>query len=126
MKTITPHTRCGRCGKLFHEHPRHRNGKVGRWEVGHTVDGDNRFPVRIEHSVCNRAAGGRAGNAKRWGQNRANASPRSGDSERFPHYPGHFSLDDPTSIGAPPCVVYGGRMCSTCRDFRARNPTSKG
>jgi hypothetical protein len=121
MATIGPGTRCGRCGKLFHQHPPHKNGKPGRWEVGHVLDAvthGNRGPLRIEHSVCNRRAGGAVGYARGIGRARANGASRPGPIG--PHHPMHFNLTDPASPGAPPCVRHAGALCDVCAGWRAR------
>jgi hypothetical protein len=125
MATITPATRCGKCGKLFHEHPRHKNGKPGRWETGHVLDAvthGNLGPLQIEHSVCNRKAGGALGLARR--NQRAAAATNGRPSQRAveTHWPGHFDLNNPKGVGAPPCVRQSGRLCAVCLDFRQRNP----
>lgn len=148
MATIGPHTRCGRCGKLLHEHPRHSNGKLGRWEIGHVIDGSNLGPLQIEHSVCNRRAGGETGNARM----RQNAAARDGGSEppraftkfrerteeRFlvaghdprryavgsgiydNHMSGHYNLaeTEPSAPGAAPCMRATGRLCKVCEQWR--------
>jgi hypothetical protein len=121
MASITPATRCGRCGKLADQHPRHANGKPGRWECGHVIDGDNRGPLQLEHSTCNRAAGGRLGNARRW-QHGSTQQPRP----IGPHHPMHYDLHNPASPGAPPCVRHAGALCQTCAEWRAKNTTPKG
>jgi len=123
MDSIHPGTRCGRCGKLFHQHPPHKNGTPGRWEVGHVIDGNNLGPLRIEHSTCNRIAGGQLGYSRGIARHRATtgATPRTAG----PHFPGHYNLADPTSIGAPPCVAMEGRLCRTCSEYLVNNPKHK-
>jgi hypothetical protein len=123
MASITPATRCGRCGKLFGEHPRHADGKLGRWECGHVIDGDNRGPLRIEHSLCNRKAGGALGYARSIGRDRgARTEPRPVG----PHHPSHYDLDNPRALTAAPCLAYTGALCQTCAEWRARNSKPKG
>jgi len=134
MAGITEHTRCWRCGKLASQHPqRHASGRPARWEVGHTVDGDNRAPIAAEWSTCNRAAGAALGHARAFGQYRPgtpsppgppdrSATPGTGPRKAENHYPGHYNLEDPTSIGAPPCVTVEGQLCATCAAFLANNP----
>ena len=114
LESAGPASRCWRCGKLASEHPRHRNGRRGHWQAGHVVDGDNRGPLRLEWSTCNTSAGGRLGNARRWGRG---AGPR----EAGPHFPSHYNLTDASSVGAPPCVRATGSLCSTCAEWRARS-----
>jgi hypothetical protein len=121
MSTVTADTRCGRCGRRFGEHPRHRDGTVGRWEVGHVIDGNNLGPLRIEHSVCNRRAGGAVGNA-RMRARLAAAQPRRAEN----HHPSHYNLEDPASVGGPPCMQIEGSLCQTCADWRARNSKPRG
>lgn len=58
-----PATRCWRCGRLPHEHPRHNNGTIGRWNSGHVIDGDPNSPMLPEWSTCNLSAGGKLGAA---------------------------------------------------------------
>jgi hypothetical protein len=118
MASVTPATRCGRCGKLAHEHPLHANGRPGHWQAGHTVDGNNLAPLIAEWSTCNQSAGGRLGNQRRWGS-RERPAPRS----IGPHHPMHYNLDDPAALTAPPCVRHGAGLCPTCAEWRARNPT---
>jgi hypothetical protein len=121
MESIGPNTRCGRCGKLFHQHPPHGNGKPGRWEVGHALDAvthGNLGPLRIEHSVCNRRAGGQLGYRRGIGRQRANAS--TGARYVGPHHPMHYALD-PHAPTAPPCVRVNGKLCETCAEWRARS-----
>jgi hypothetical protein len=120
MESVTPLTRCGRCGKLAHEHPPHANGRPGHWQAGHTVDGDNRAPLIAEWSTCNLSAGGRLGNQRRWGR------PGHGARKISPHHPMHYNLDTPGSLGAPPCLQYAGALCPTCAEWRAQNPTKRG
>lgn len=117
MKSITEHTRCWRCGKLAHQHPQtHKSGRRATWQCGHTVDGDNRAPLALEWSTCNVAAGASLGHRRAFGRFREAAEPRTAG----PHYPGHYNLDDPQSVGAPPCVRIEGALCDVCRDWRAR------
>jgi hypothetical protein len=121
MSSITTATRCGRCGKLFGEHPRHSDGSVGRWEVGHVLDAvthGNAGPLRIEHSVCNRAAGGRVGYARGIGRARETQARQA-----EPHHPMHYNLTDLHSVGAPPCTRLTGALCQTCIDWRTTHPT---
>jgi hypothetical protein len=131
MKTITPTTRCIRCGLMAHQHPqRHKTGKAAAWQCGHTVAGNNAAPLALEWSTCNLSHGGALGNARRWGPDRvpgtSRATARSGDRPRWPHFAGHFDLENPTSVGGPPCVLYGGAMCPVCQDHRKRNSKPKG
>lgn len=124
MESITPATRCMRCGKLASQHPqRHKSGKPAGWQCGHTVDGDNRAPLALEWSTCNLSAGGRLGYARGLGRTRAAASPNDWPAAKAveAHYPGHYDLSDPASVGAPPCVRYAGSLCPTCVEWRARN-----
>jgi hypothetical protein len=109
MASVTPRTRCGRCGKLPSEHPRHKNGKPGRWHTGHVLDGDNRGPLRLEWSTCNLSAGGKLGAARR------------AERRIEPHHPMHYNLEDPQSIGAPPCVAVLGELCRTCMAFHSQS-----
>lgn len=108
MAAIGPDTRCGRCGRLFGEHPPHASGWRGRWEVGHVVDGNNAAPLRIEHSTCNRAAGGQVGNERRW-------RPRAPVRHDLvpPHDPAHYSR-----LSVAPCQKAAGRLCAACREYR--------
>lgn len=122
MASVTPATRCARCGRLAHEHPLHANGKVGRWDCGHQLDGRNDAPLALEWSTCNRSAGGRLGNARRWGRAGGTPHPRPVG----PHYPGHYNLSDSRSVGAPPCVQRDGELCPTCAAWRAKNPNPRG
>jgi hypothetical protein len=130
MRTATPFTKCIRCGRRLQDHPPHRNGRPATWHAGHVIDGDNRGALALEASTCNTAAGGALGNQRRWGPDRvpgaSRATARSGDSPRWPHFPGHFDLENPTSVGGPPCVLYGGAMCPVCQDHRKRNSKPKG
>jgi hypothetical protein len=123
MDSITPRTRCGRCGKLFHEHPRHKDGTVGRWEVGHVLDAvthGNLGPLRIEHSVCNRQAGGRLGYSRGIGRPRTTSGPSSWTPG--PHLPQHYELRDPEAFTAAPCLAATGKLCATCAAYLADNP----
>jgi hypothetical protein len=122
MDSITRSTRCGRCGKLFDQHPRHADGKLGRWEVGHVLDGNNMGPLRIEHSLCNRRAGGKLGYARMAA--RRSHTPAEHTVPR--HNAMHYNLDDLTSVGAPPCVRGTGSLCDVCVDWRARNSNPRG
>lgn len=76
LTTVTPDTRCWRCGKLLHHHRPHRNGHPAYWQAGHLVDGDPRSALAIEASTCNLTAGGRLG-AARLAQRREPASPNA-------------------------------------------------
>jgi hypothetical protein len=61
-----PSTRCWRCGLTLAEiRARTPRSKRVVWQAGHTVDGDNSFPLAAECNVCNEAAGARYGNRKR-------------------------------------------------------------
>jgi hypothetical protein len=119
-------TKCIRCGKLAAQHPQfHKTGKRASWHTGHLIDGDNRGPLALEWSTCNLAAGGRLGYKRGIGRARANGGPPAGWTPG-PHWPGHFNLDDLTSVGAPPCAQHSGKLCPTCADWRAKNPTKRG
>jgi hypothetical protein len=131
MKSVTPATRCGRCGKLLHEHPPHKSGRPARWQVGHVLDAadhGNLGPLRIEASVCNVGAGARLGHHRAFGQYRDNGG-RTGEGhgprEVGPHHPMHYRWD-PTSIAAAPCVKATGVLCATCAEWRAHNSKQKG
>lgn len=129
MATITDRTRCGRCGLLFHQHPRHKNGKVGRWEVGHVLDAvthGNRGPLRVEHSVCNRKAGGQVGMARRNQRAAASTNGQAATRAVENHYPGHYDLDNLAGIGAPPCAARTGSLCPTCSTWKRNNPNPRG
>jgi hypothetical protein len=115
LATVTPATRCARCGRRADQHPLHKNGRPGWWEAGHTIPGNNAAPLVLEFSVCNRSAGGRLGGERRWSGNGGKPGPRP----IGPHWPGHYDLTDPQAVGAPPCVVYGGGLCETCSSWRA-------
>ena len=120
MASITSATKCGRCGKLFGQHPQHTNGAPGRWEVGHVIDGNNLGPLVIEHSTCNRRAGGRLGAARRTARSQyreAAERPAVG-----PHHPMHFDLQNAKAATAAPCLRRHGVLCDVCADFLARNP----
>lgn len=65
LATVTPDTRCRRCGKTIDQHTPHPNGRPATWDAGHTVDGNPRSPLALEASTCNRSAGGRLGAAIR-------------------------------------------------------------
>jgi hypothetical protein len=112
MATITPATRCWRCGKLAHEHAPHANGRPGSWQTGHVVDGDNRGPLALEWSTCNLSAGGKLGHQRAFGQNGAGGRRRV-----EPHHPMHYSVD-----GWSPCRAVTGELCDACRDWHAANP----
>jgi hypothetical protein len=109
MESVTPASRCWRCGRTAAEHPPHSNGKPGRWQAGHVVDGSNLGPLALEFSVCNAAAGGRLGAQRRHAR------------RVVPHYPGHYDLVNRSSPVAPPCIAAAGALCSTCAAHRARN-----
>jgi hypothetical protein len=114
MASVTPRTRCGRCGKVASEHPqRHKTGKRAGWHTGHVLDGDNRGPLRLEWSTCNLSAGGKLGAARR------------AERRIEPHHPMHYNLEDPQSIGAPPCVAVLGSLCATCAGWHANQPTTR-
>jgi hypothetical protein len=115
LESATPATKCIRCGKVASQHPQfHKSGKPASWHAGHMVDGDNRAPLALEWSTCNLSAGGRLGNQRRWGGNGGTPGPRPVG----PHHPMHYNLDDPESVGAPPCVKYAGKLCPTCASWR--------
>jgi hypothetical protein len=116
MASITPATRCWRCGKTAPEHPLHANGKRGRWQAGHTVDGRNDAPLAAEFSTCNASAGGKLGHQRAFGRNGADRHRRVD-----PHLPSHYSPD-----GWSPCKAVSGEMCSACRDWHAANPKRRG
>lgn len=117
MQSITPATRCWRCGRLASEHPLHADGRPGRWQAGHTVDGRNDAPLAAEFSTCNTSAGGKLGNARRW------STPEARERKVGPHYSGHYGLrDDAKPAGWPPCRRITGTLCAQCLEFRQRNP----
>jgi hypothetical protein len=118
MASVTPATKCIRCGKLAAQHPQfHKTGKPASWHAGHMVDGDNRGPLALEWSTCNLRAGGKLGYSRGIGKARSNGGPPA-DWTPGPHWPGHFDLDNLTSIGAPPCAQHTGRLCPTCAAWR--------
>jgi hypothetical protein len=123
MRGITVHTRCWRCGRTAAEHPLHSNGKRGHWQCGHVLDNDpsSLGPLAAEWSTCNAAHGGVVGNERRWGDAPARKPRQAG-----PHFPGHYDLDNPESVGAPPCVRIEGALCPTCVEWRAKNPKQRG
>jgi len=123
MNSITPATICARCHKLLRDHPPHKNGKPARWECGHEIDGNNRGNLRLEASTCNRIAGGKVGYSR--GIARHRASGVAARRTAGPHYPGHYNLTDPTSIGAPPCVPMEGQLCENCRAYAASSSRHK-
>ena len=55
-----PSTRCRRCGltvaEFRAEHP-DKGPRSWRWQAGHVVDGDSRYPAVPEHGHCNMSAG---------------------------------------------------------------------
>lgn len=57
-------TRCWRCGLTLAE-AQAKTEKPVSWHAGHVYDGNPASPLLPEHSTCNMAAGGRAGNRKR-------------------------------------------------------------
>jgi hypothetical protein len=109
MASVNASTRCWRCGKLAQEHPPHADGKPGRWQAGHVVDGSNLGPLALEHSTCNAAAGGRLGAQRRHARRVA------------PHHPMHHDLVNAAAVTAPPCIAAQGALCSTCAAHRGRN-----
>jgi len=120
MRTITPHTRCWRCKKLAHEHPRHRDGRLGEWQCGHTVPGNNRAPLALEWSTCNLSHGARLGNERRWGRDGAPREP--GLRPIGPHLPSHYDLRNPQALTAAPCLAATGKLCPTCSQYLSENP----
>jgi hypothetical protein len=127
MKTITPTTRCIRCGLMAHQHPqRHKTGKPAAWQCGHTVAGNNAAPLALEWSTCNLSHGGRLGNARRWGPDRVPGTGPRPPARTYPHWPGHYDHDDDQGVGRPPCLMFSGRLCPTCAAWRAMNPRRKG
>jgi hypothetical protein len=122
MASITPLTRCWRCGKLAREHPQfHKSGRRATWQAGHLVDGDNRAAIALEWSVCNQGAGAALGHRRAFGQYREAAErPAVG-----PHYPGHYSAN-PQDLTAAPCLRAHGSLCDVCREWHARNPSQRG
>lgn len=60
-----PTTRCWRCGKTLAEARKMHPDRNVVWHAGHTVDGNNAFPLAPEHSVCNTSAGGAIGSKRR-------------------------------------------------------------
>jgi hypothetical protein len=126
MATVGPGTRCGRCGKLFHQHPPHKNGSIGRWEVGHVLDAvthGNLGPLRIEHSVCNRKAGGALGYKRGLGRARTNGTNgTSGPRHVENHFPGHYDLRNPDAPSAAPCLRATRSLCATCAGYLKLNP----
>jgi hypothetical protein len=128
LATATPATLCARCGKPGHAHPqRYRTGKPAGWHADHLIPGRNDGPLALSWGTCNMAHGGEIGNERRWGQNGGNrtSGPPAG-WEPGPHHPMHHDLDNLTSIGAPPCAQHSGRLCQTCAEWRAKNPTKRG
>jgi hypothetical protein len=126
MKSITPHTRCWRCGKPAREHEQfHKSGRAARWQCGHTKDGDNTAPLALEWSTCNVGAGARLGHHRAFGQYRDNGGKRSSGPPAGwtpgPHLAQHYS-DDPTSPGSAPCLAHSGELCPSCRAYHAKNP----
>jgi hypothetical protein len=118
MASITPATKCWRCGRTASEHPLHASGRPGHWQAGHTVDGRNDAPLAAEFSTCNAVAGGKLGYQRGIGRELAARRVRQVD----PHLPGHYNLSDATSPGMPPCVRHGGGLCESCAAWRAQNP----
>jgi hypothetical protein len=117
--SITAHTRCARCGKLASRHPtHHKSGRPAGWETGHVIDGDNRGPLALEWSTCNRRAGGALGYERGIGRARANGGPPPGWTPG-PHLAQHYS-DDPTSPGVAPCLAHSGQLCATCRAYHGK------
>jgi hypothetical protein len=76
LATVTPDSRCRRCGKTIDQHKPHGNGRPAYWQAGHLVDGDPNSPLALEASTCNLAAGGRLG-AARLMQRREPVSPNA-------------------------------------------------
>lgn len=112
MASITPASKCWRCGRTAAEHPQfHGTGRRASWQAGHMADGNNAGPLSLEWSTCNLAAGGKLGAQRK----RAGAI--------MPHYPGHYN-PSPTSLGAPPCAAATGALCPTCRSWHRSNPTT--
>jgi hypothetical protein len=63
-----PGHRCWRCGYTYAEFARIHGKAAAKWESGHVDDGNSTAPLRAEHHLCNRSAGGRVGGLLRQAQ----------------------------------------------------------
>jgi hypothetical protein len=110
MESVTPATRCWRCGKLAREHPqRHKSGKPATWHAGHLADGNNRGPLALEWSTCNISAGAALGAQRRHARRVA------------PHNPMHHDLANRAAATAAPCLTATGVLCANCTAWRTAN-----
>jgi hypothetical protein len=129
LESVTPLTKCGRCGRLLSDHPRHRNGRPATWHADHVDPGNNRAPLILSASTCNMSAGGVAGNVKRWGNpfQTGNGFQRNGNGQSRaagPHAPWHYSAN-PQDLTCAPCLKATGTLCPTCAAWHATNPTTR-